>query len=112
MKITITIPDVVYRKLESDRGIVPRSTYIQELILKGGLMYKDLTPPKATPKEAMAFMKEVLVEDETLRVEDSPKGDAQIKENKKAKLDKLVAEGLITKGLSKADQLSWNHRRK
>ena len=32
MKITITIPDSVYAKLEADRGSVPRSTYIQDLI--------------------------------------------------------------------------------
>ncbi len=32
MKITITIPDSVYAKLEKDRGSIPRSTYIQDLI--------------------------------------------------------------------------------
>lgn len=32
MKITITMPDNLYKKLESDRGAVPRSTYIQGLI--------------------------------------------------------------------------------
>lgn len=37
MKITISIPDKVYRKLEEDRGIVPRSTYIQDLISYNGV---------------------------------------------------------------------------
>jgi hypothetical protein len=32
MKITISMPEGVYKKLESDRGLIPRSTYIQELI--------------------------------------------------------------------------------
>jgi len=32
MKITITIPQEVYEKLEVDRGLVPRATYIQQLI--------------------------------------------------------------------------------
>lgn len=32
MKITITIPEGVYKKLEEDRGLIPRSTYIQQLI--------------------------------------------------------------------------------
>lgn len=33
MKITITIPNEVYDKLERDRGIVPRSTWLQRLIM-------------------------------------------------------------------------------
>ena len=32
MKITITMPEGVYEKLEVDRGSVPRATYIQGLI--------------------------------------------------------------------------------
>lgn len=36
MKITITIPDEVYAKLESDRGSVPRSRYLQDLIMGAG----------------------------------------------------------------------------
>lgn len=32
MKITISIPDELYEKLEHDRGLVPRSTYIQKLV--------------------------------------------------------------------------------
>ena len=32
MKITVTIPDDIYRKLEEDRGLIPRSSFIQELI--------------------------------------------------------------------------------
>lgn len=115
-QVMLRVPDDVYLELEklsmeNMRPVASEALFRMRLGM-GSIMYKDLTPPKATPKEAMAFMKEVLVEDETLRVEDSPQGDAQIKENKKAKLDKLVAEGLITKGFSKADQLSWNHRRK
>lgn len=33
MKITITIPNEVYDKLERDRGMVPRSTWLQRLIM-------------------------------------------------------------------------------
>jgi metal-responsive CopG/Arc/MetJ family transcriptional regulator len=36
MKITITLPKDVYEKLELDRGLVPRATYIQSLI-RGGV---------------------------------------------------------------------------
>lgn len=32
MKITVTIPDDIYSKLERDRGLVPRSSFIQQLI--------------------------------------------------------------------------------
>ncbi len=32
MKITISIPKDIYEKLERDRGMIPRSTYIQALI--------------------------------------------------------------------------------
>lgn len=32
MKVTVTIPDDIYRKLEEDRGLIPRSSFIQELI--------------------------------------------------------------------------------
>lgn len=32
MKVTISIPDKIYKKLEEDRGSIPRSTYIQDLI--------------------------------------------------------------------------------
>ena len=108
--MTITIPDDIYNRLtmasdESMRPVATEAVYRIRLGLDS-IMYKDLTPPKATPKEAMAFAKEAL------RVEDSPEGDTQIKENKKAKLDKLVAEGLITKGFSKADQLNWKHIKK
>lgn len=34
-KITLSIPDDVYEKLEGDRGSIPRSTYIQDLIRSG-----------------------------------------------------------------------------
>lgn len=104
--MTITIPDDIYNRLtmasdESMRPVATEAVYRIRLGLDS-IMYKDLTPPKATPKEAMAFMKEA---SET----DSPEGGA---ENKKAKLDKLVAEGLVTKGFSKANQLGWNHIKK
>lgn len=35
MKITITMSDEVYGKLEKDRGLVPRSTYLQSLVMGG-----------------------------------------------------------------------------
>jgi len=37
MKITITIPERVYKELERKRGYVPRSTYIQNLIMGEGV---------------------------------------------------------------------------
>lgn len=33
MKITISIPDKIYKKLEEDRGLIPRSSFIQGLIM-------------------------------------------------------------------------------
>ena len=46
MKITITIPKEIYDKLESDRGLIPRSTYIKKLIgggvKKGGEDLEDI----------------------------------------------------------------------
>jgi metal-responsive CopG/Arc/MetJ family transcriptional regulator len=36
MKITISMPDEVYNKLEEDRGLIPRSTYIQKIIKESG----------------------------------------------------------------------------
>lgn len=33
MKITITIPERVYKELEKKRGYVPRSTFIQNLVM-------------------------------------------------------------------------------
>jgi hypothetical protein len=47
MRITISMPDEVYDKLEEDRGSIPRSTYIQELI-KGG---KELSTKGDKPKK-------------------------------------------------------------
>jgi len=41
MKITITIPEAVYKKLEKDRGLIPRSTYIQGLVLEGMSKHKS-----------------------------------------------------------------------
>jgi hypothetical protein len=73
MKITITIPEGVYAKLEGDRGSVPRSTYIQDLIMgiisKGG----------------------VLVEKGTM-VEPKKWGI------KSGEVEKLIKEGIIKKG--------------
>lgn len=129
-KISVNLPDNVYEELVQN-ALTNTRTLSQEVlhrIKESGIFYKDLTPRKATPKEAMNFAKEALREDkgysnsypnltdpgigETQRVEDSPKGDEAIKRSKKEKLDKLVSEGLITKGLSKADQLNWNHRKR
>ena len=43
MKITISIPQGIYDKLERDRGMVPRSTYIQSLIRgsKGAVLSEE-----------------------------------------------------------------------
>jgi len=41
MKITISIPKEVYGKLERDRGVIPRSTYIQQLIKDNDEMEED-----------------------------------------------------------------------
>jgi len=40
MKITISMPDEVYNKLEEDRGLIPRSTYIQKIIKESGRRFK------------------------------------------------------------------------
>lgn len=111
----LRVPDDVYLELEklsmeNMRPVASEALFRMRLGMDS-IMYKDLTPKKATPREAMEFAREVL-KDETVRVEDSPQGDEAIKRSKKAKLDKLVSEGLITKGLSKADQLNWNHRKR
>ena len=42
MKITITMPEYVYRKLEEDRGMIPRSTWIQKLITTSVKANKDM----------------------------------------------------------------------
>lgn len=44
MRITISMPDEVYDKLEEDRGSVPRSTYIQDLINCFGEGAGNITP--------------------------------------------------------------------
>ena len=44
MKITITIPIEIYEKLERDRGLVPRSTFIQELVKGFGQTSIDQEP--------------------------------------------------------------------
>ena len=55
MKITITIPEGVYAKLERDRGSVPRSTYIQDLVMgsnsKGGVILQSGTMPEIKKEE-------------------------------------------------------------
>ena len=41
MKVTISIPAEIFKKLERDRGVVPRSTYIQELVKGSGGGFSD-----------------------------------------------------------------------
>jgi len=105
-QITVTIPDEIYNRLTmaSDESMRPLATEAVYRIRLGldSIMYKDLTPKKATPKEAMEIM----------RMEDSPTGDEVIKKSKKAKLDALVSQGLVSKGFSKEAQLGWNHTKK
>jgi len=87
MKITITIPDSVWIKLESDRGLVPRSTWIQELIIsknkatfdtyrKGPYVREKYE--RATKKDIEAFTKEY---------------------EKEERLEKLVNSGIVKKGV-------------
>lgn len=63
MKITITIPEGVYAKLEGDRGSVPRSTYIQDLIMgiisKGGVLVEKGTMPQPKKEEEKVGEEEV-----------------------------------------------------
>jgi hypothetical protein len=49
MKITITMSEEVYGKLERDRGMVPRATYIQ------GLIMGDVEPSGGVFQDAMGF---------------------------------------------------------
>jgi len=78
MKITITIPDSVWVKLEGDRGLIPRSTWIQELIIGKGKVVKErgFVVPK----------KEVVT-------------------NKGVVLDKLIGE--IVKAMEVGDRDNW-----
>ena len=92
MKITITIPDSLYKKLESDRGRVPRSTYIQGLI-GGSLLEPVVMVPKAVTYTSY--------------------GGDKVKKSEivepKVKKEKLVKEEW--KDFSKASQTSWNHKK-
>lgn len=71
MKVTITLPDDIYRKLESDRGRMPRSTYIQCLVVGESVAVVPVTPirevevprapqkPKKSPKKTSGESKVV-----------------------------------------------------
>ena len=86
MKITITIPDSVWIKLESDRGLVPRSTWIQELIISKNKTTFDTYrkeekygfAKRATKKDIEALTKEY---------------------EKEERLEKLVNSGIVKKGV-------------
>lgn len=90
MKITITIPDSVWIKLESDRGLVPRSTWIQELIIS-----KNKTTFDTYRKGPYAREKEE-------RLRRATKKDIEVftKEyEKEERLEKLVNSGIVRKGV-------------
>lgn len=84
MKITVTIPDNVYNKLERDRGLIPRSSFIQELIkgwrgseTKRGEFSTEASISASKPEDAGS----------------SPVAPA------KEKLDKLVKDGVVKRGV-------------
>jgi len=69
-QITITIPDEIYNRLtmasdESMRPVATEAVYRIRLGLDS-IMYKDLTPKKATPKEAIEFTREALSESDVV----------------------------------------------
>jgi hypothetical protein len=97
MKITITIPDGVYEILEDRRGLVPRSTYIQDLITGGSSIKVSPRRVDIVNKKEKVIKKPV-VED---AVEDV--------------LKDLEDRGLVKKGFtpySKGAQTSWKHVKK
>ena len=93
MKITITIPDSVWIKLESDRGLVPRSTWIQELIISKNKATFDTYrkgPYVREKGEKYDFAKRATKKDI----------EALTKEyEKEERLEKLVNSGIVKKGV-------------
>ena len=65
-QITIRVPDDMYEELEtlSKESLRPLATEVlyQTRLGMRSLMYKDLTPKKATPKQAMEFTKATVEE--------------------------------------------------
>lgn len=66
MKITISIPKDVYNKLELDRGAIPRSTYIQEIIKESGSIKRtgaklSSTIPDLDPENEYEIKERVVV---------------------------------------------------
>ena len=80
MKITITIPDSVYEKLEVDRGMIPRSTWIQTLVMG----YRRTATEASIKAEPLVVSREL--------AEDLSKGAEKA-------LDKLVKSGVVKKGV-------------
>jgi hypothetical protein len=97
MKITISMPKGVYEKLEKDRGLIPRSTYIQKLIGEG---------VKKGVKEAYEVPSSTEFQKEKPTKKKKPKKD----------LDKLIESGVVQKGwsgpITKGSQTSWKHVKK
>ena len=92
-QITVVIPDEIYARLESAsvesmRPVATEAVYRIRLGLDS-MMYKDLTPVKATVGEAMSFAAEALKE-EPSRAASSAKDTPEIKS--------LLKKGLIKKG--------------
>jgi hypothetical protein len=115
MKITITLPRETYNKLEKDRGSIPRSTYIQDLVRGVRNSQVDIEFKSKDPevRDAMVFAKAVLEEDEEPK-EDTSHVKAHkefLGESKEKVLKDLESSGVVSKGFSKADQLSWKHRK-
>ena len=97
MKITITIPDSVYAKLERDRGSVPRSTYLQDLVMgnisKGGIIEQKGTMPEVK-KEETKVDEEWLYEDLIAKIGESM--DRDVSYDERAELHAQVKEaGLV-----------------
>ena len=82
-QITIRVPDETYSELEElcKESLRPLAAEVLFQMRQGmrSLMYKDLTPKKATPEEAMAFAKEALKEDEVRPMFKNSKLNEEIK---------------------------------
>jgi metal-responsive CopG/Arc/MetJ family transcriptional regulator len=88
MKITITIPEHIYEKLEDSRGLIPRSTYIQALIA-GSV--------KANKKMEKMYGTSVV---DVVEKSSEPKKSPMAREDK---LEKLVKDGVVKKGVKQKE---------
>ena len=104
MKITVTIPDDIYRKLEEDRGLIPRSSFIQELIrgwrgseTKPGEFSTGVSMLASKPKDTGS--NPVAPARKSSEPIKSSTPDKKEVRPKREKLDKLVRDGVVKRGV-------------